>query len=73
MSKHRPLWHLRTRLASGLVALVPLVVTVAVLRFAFSVTAGILLPFIVGQGNRHVVFAFVGKYVTAGYCAAHAI
>ena len=38
--------HLRTRMASGLVALVPIVVTIAVLRFAFAATAGILAPFI---------------------------
>ncbi len=35
---------IRTRMASGLVALIPVVVTVFVLRFVFSFTAGILLP-----------------------------
>lgn len=35
-----------TRMASGIVALVPIVVTVAVLRFAFNATAGVLLPFV---------------------------
>jgi uncharacterized membrane protein len=38
--------HLRTRMAQGFVAFVPMVVTVLVLRFAFTATAGILLPFI---------------------------
>ncbi len=45
-AKHGRFWHLRTRMASGIVALVPIVVTVFVLRLAFSVTAGILLPVI---------------------------
>ncbi|MEJ2204336.1 MAG: DUF502 domain-containing protein [Gemmatimonadota bacterium] len=45
-AKHGVTWRLRTRMASGLVALVPLVVTVLVLRFAFTATAGILLPFV---------------------------
>lgn len=45
-AKHGVLWHLRTRMVSGLVALVPIVVTVLVLRFAFTATAGILLPFV---------------------------
>jgi uncharacterized membrane protein len=36
----------RTRLASGLLVLVPLVVTIVVLRFVFTTTASILLPFI---------------------------
>ena len=34
----------QTRMASGMVALVPVVVTVFALRFLFSFTAGILLP-----------------------------
>ena len=34
----------RTRMASGLVVLIPLVVTVAVIRFLFGFTSGILLP-----------------------------
>ncbi len=33
-------------MASGLVALVPIVVTIAVLRFVFNFTAGILLPIV---------------------------
>lgn len=37
---------LRTRVASGIVALVPIVVTVVVVRWVFSFTSGILLPFI---------------------------
>ena len=41
-----PTLRLRTRLASGLVALIPIVVTIAVLRFVFNVTAGILLPLV---------------------------
>lgn len=36
----------RTRMASGLVVLIPLVVTVAVIRFLFGFTSGILLPVI---------------------------
>lgn len=35
---------IRTRMASGLVVLVPLLVTLAALRFLFVFTAGILLP-----------------------------
>lgn len=38
--------HLRTRMAQGLLALVPLIVTVIVLRFLLQVTSGILLPLI---------------------------
>ena len=45
-AKHGRFWRLRTRMASGVVALVPIVVTVFVLRLAFSVTSGILLPVI---------------------------
>jgi uncharacterized membrane protein len=36
----------RGRMASGVVALVPIVVTVAVLRFLFSATSSVLLPLI---------------------------
>ena len=39
-------WRIRSRMTSGVVALVPLVVTVYVLRALFGLTAGILLPFI---------------------------
>lgn len=39
-------WRIRTRMTSGVVALVPLVVTVYVLRLLFGLTAGILLPLI---------------------------
>lgn len=45
-TKHRRFRHLRTRMAQGFVAFVPVVVTILVLRFAFLSTAGILLPFI---------------------------
>lgn len=38
--------HLRTRMAQGLLALVPLIVTFLVLRFLLQVTSGILLPLI---------------------------
>ncbi len=41
-----PALRLRTRMASGLVLLVPIVVTVAVLRFVFNFTSGILLPLV---------------------------
>lgn len=37
---------IRSRMTSGVVALVPLVITVYVLRVLFGLTAGILLPFI---------------------------
>lgn len=40
----RLLRRMQTRMASGLVALVPVVVTVFALRFFFSFTVGILLP-----------------------------
>jgi uncharacterized membrane protein len=36
--------HFKARMASGLVVLIPLVVTVAVIRFVFNFTSGILLP-----------------------------
>jgi uncharacterized membrane protein len=36
----------RTRMASGLVVLIPLVVTVGVVRFLFGFTSGILLPIV---------------------------
>lgn len=36
----------KTRIASGLVVLIPLVITVAVVRFIFDFTSGILLPII---------------------------
>jgi len=36
----------KTRLASGVVILIPLVITVAVIRFLFDFTSGILLPVI---------------------------
>jgi len=36
----------KTRMASGLVILIPLVITVAVIRFLFDFTSGILLPII---------------------------
>lgn len=39
-------WRLKTRMASGLVVLIPLVVTLAVIRFLFNFTSGILLPFL---------------------------
>jgi len=39
-------WRLRTRMTSGIVVMVPLVVTLFVLRLLFSFTAGILLPVI---------------------------
>lgn len=45
-TKHRRFRHLRTRMTQGMVVLVPVVVTILVLRFAFTVTAGILLPFV---------------------------
>jgi uncharacterized membrane protein len=44
-SKPRP-WRLKTRMASGLVVLIPLVITIAIIRFLFNFTSGILLPFI---------------------------
>lgn len=43
--RHRP-WRLKSRMASGLVVLIPLVVTIAVIRFLFNFTSGILLPFL---------------------------
>ncbi len=42
----QPLRTHRARFASGLVVLVPLVVTILFLRFVFSLTASLLLPFI---------------------------
>ena len=44
-SKPRP-WRLKTRMASGLVVLIPLVITIGIIRFLFNFTSGILLPFI---------------------------
>jgi len=42
----RVAWRMRTRMTSGLVVLVPVVVTLFVLRLMFGFTAGILLPII---------------------------
>jgi uncharacterized membrane protein len=42
----RATWRIRSRMTSGVVALVPLVITVYVLRALFGLTAGILLPLI---------------------------
>ena len=39
-------WRVRSRMTSGVVALVPLVVTIYILRALFALTAGILLPLI---------------------------
>lgn len=44
-TRPRP-WRIKTRMASGLVVLIPLVVTIAVIRFVFNFTSGILLPFL---------------------------
>lgn len=44
-TRTRP-WRLKARMASGLVVLIPLVVTIAVIRFVFNFTSGILLPFL---------------------------
>jgi uncharacterized membrane protein len=44
-TKPRP-WRFKTRMASGIVVLIPLVITIAVIRFLFNFTSGILLPFI---------------------------
>jgi uncharacterized membrane protein len=44
-SHPRP-WRIKTRMASGLVVLIPLVVTIGVIRFVFNFTSGILLPFL---------------------------
>ena len=44
-AKPRP-WRIKTRMASGIVVLIPLVITLAVVRFLFNFTSGILLPFI---------------------------
>ena len=38
--------HFKARMASGLVVLIPLVVTVAIIRFLFNFTSGILLPIV---------------------------
>lgn len=44
--KPRRFIRLRIRMAQGALAFVPVVVTVVVLRFAFTATAGLLLPFV---------------------------
>ncbi len=44
-ARSRP-WRLKARMASGLVVLIPLVVTIGVIRFVFNFTSGILLPFL---------------------------
>lgn len=43
-ASHPGLRRIRARFASGLIALVPVVVTILVLRFVFNFTASILLP-----------------------------
>lgn len=71
----RVAWRMRTRMTSGVVALVPLVVTVYVLRAIFGLTAGILLPLIdpaVGswpwfpRAALSVAVLLVGIYVLGG-------
>lgn len=42
----RVTWRIRSRMASGIVAMVPLVITVYVLKALFGITAGILLPLV---------------------------
>lgn len=71
----------RTRMASGLVALVPVVVTVFALRFLFSFTAGILLPVVdpaladwpwVWKGAISLGILLVGVYLL-GEVATHVV
>lgn len=66
------LWRFRTRFASGLVALVPVVVTILVLRFVFNFTASILLPVIdpavehwpwVWRAGLSITTLFLGVYL----------
>ena len=75
------LWRVRTRFASGLVALVPIVVTIVVLRFVFTFTASILLPVIdpavadwpwVWRAGLSVATLLVGIYLL-GELATHVV
>jgi uncharacterized membrane protein len=71
--------HLRNRLLSGLFALVPLVITLLVLRFVAGVTASLLRPFVrmfLGAGHpvSEVVISLVGVVVLiylVGLITAH--
>lgn len=69
---------LKTRIVSGLVVLIPLVVTVAVIRFIFEFTSGILLPFLdpaladwpaVARAAISVVILLVLMYLLGGLAA----
>ena len=77
---HRPS-RFTTRMASGIVALIPILVTVAVLRWVFNLTAGVLLPFIddvvggwppVAEAALAVLLLLVAVYLL-GEVAAHVV
>lgn len=81
LGKGRLARRVRTRMASGLVALVPLLVTVFALRFLFVFTAGILLPIVdpalaswpwVWRGALSLGILMVGVYIL-GEIAAHVV
>jgi uncharacterized membrane protein len=70
-----------TRMASGIVALIPIVITVAVLRFVFNLTAGILLPIVepavgewhpLARGGLSLVILVAGIYLL-GELATHVV
>lgn len=70
-----------TRMASGIVALIPILVTFAVLRWVFNLTAGILLPFIdelvggwppLAEAALAVLLLLVGVYLL-GEVTAHVV
>ncbi len=72
---------LRTRVASGVVALVPIVVTVLVIRFVFTFTSGILLPFLdpaladwpfAWRAAASIVALLIGVYLL-GELATHVV
>jgi len=80
-SAHRGPSRLTTRMASGLFALIPIVVTVAILRFVFNASAGVLLPVVDSAVGAWPPFArmalavgilLVGVYLL-GEVAAHVV
>ena len=74
-------WRLRIRVASGIIALVPLVVTFVVVRWVLLFTSGILLPVLdpavtewpwILQAALSLLTLLVGLYLL-GELAAHVV
>ena len=73
--------HFKARMASGLVVLIPLVVTVAIIRFLFEFTSGILLPIVdpavdnwpAGARAALSLAILIGVIYLLGLLAAHVV